>query len=389
MIPTRAAGKAADPSQLLAKEYYYDYLFGDGQARKPHLHMSLDLTYRCNNKCVQCFLYGTHLDGQNPIRLQMRQRDELTIDGWKKVLDDLWNVGVRALVMTGGEVFLKEGFLDLLEYARVTKGFNISILSNGSMIDEANAERLVAIGPNHLRFSLDGDEATHDLICRTPFFGRLMRGIDLIVACKQRHARKAPKLGFETVIQNVNQGNFSRVVEIAHETGIDDLLFSNVFFTPANLRETSPAAGDDRAVGQRTRNLDAAVYDVDVDVVWNELQRARALADQWKIRLDCRFETRDDVQRIYKDPEFSFVNKCFYPWLMARINPYGDVIPCCGSSLPMGSVRESSFLEIWNGEPYIELRRRLKEANLFPECRKCNTLSAQRWRIWNDLPNLF
>ena len=107
------------------------------------------------------------------------------------------------------------------------------------------------------------------------------------------------------------------------------------------------------------------------------------------MQLQCRLGCRDDIEQIYRNPSFSFLNKCLYPWMMLRINPYGDVIPCTGSTASMGNVREEPFLAIWNGQRYREFRRELKKQGLLADCLKCNTLAERRFGVWNFLPRVF
>jgi MoaA/NifB/PqqE/SkfB family radical SAM enzyme len=216
--------------------YYWDYVFGDGRARLPHSHVSLDLTYRCNLRCNMCFLYGQHLEGNNPTLRTIGARTELTIDQWRGVLDDLSALGVKSLVMSGGEVFLKPGFLELLGAARA-RGFAVSVLTNGALIGADEARGLVACRPNFIRFSLDGDRKTHDAICMRPCYDRLIESIGRIRAEQRRQSEALPELGFETVIQRRNQDRLSEVIRTAAEHGIRHVTISNIFFTSDATRE--------------------------------------------------------------------------------------------------------------------------------------------------------
>jgi radical SAM protein with 4Fe4S-binding SPASM domain len=366
--------------------YYRDYVFGRGRARLPHLHVSLDLTYRCNLRCNMCFLYGQHLTASNPTLEAIRSRKELTVDEWRGVLDQLRALGVRKLVMSGGEVFLKRGFLDLLGEAR-GRGFGVSVLTNGSMIGEEQARGLVASQPKFVRFSLDGDRETHDAICVEPSYDRLLTGIGLIRAEQRRQGKTLPALGFETVIQRRNQDRLCHVIRVAHENDIRRVTISNVFFTA----DSRPAGGDGREAfpaGQSTRQVESQIYAVDPPVLDQELQKVRALAEELGVEVTCRLRDIRDIERVYGDPDYSYLNKCFYPWMMFRINPYGDVIPCTGSVRTMGNVHDRPVTDIWNGHEFRSFRRALKRKGLFDECRKCNTLADDRWRVWNWLPRI-
>jgi MoaA/NifB/PqqE/SkfB family radical SAM enzyme len=358
---------------------------GDGTAPWPCLHVSLDLTYRCNLRCAMCFLYGRHLDGDNPRRAERAALRELTAEEWCSLVDRLAEGGVRSLVMTGGEVMLKRGFLDVLEHA-VRVGMAVSVLSNGTVWRDADIERLVTIGPALIRFSLDGDGPVHDGICRRPAFGRLVGTLERLQAAKRRHGAPRPRVAFETILQHANQRSLTGIVDVAARFSVAEVLVSNIFFVPGG--NGASARSDDVADvhGQTTRAIEPELYQVDPAVAAAELLAARKLARTRGVRLTSRLQHSRDIAAIYGDPAFSFLDKCFYPWMVARIDPFGRVIPCTGSRLPLGDVRVTPFEEIWNGDAYRALRRGLAAARLFPECVKCNTLAGARWACWNWLP---
>jgi MoaA/NifB/PqqE/SkfB family radical SAM enzyme len=69
------------------------------------LSVQLDLTYRCNERCVHCYL--DHHD-----------HGEMTTAEIKHLLDEMAEAGVFILTLSGGEIFLRKDFFDLLEHAR-------------------------------------------------------------------------------------------------------------------------------------------------------------------------------------------------------------------------------------------------------------------------------
>ena len=94
--------------------------------------------------------------------------------------------------------------------------------------------------------------------------------------------------------------------------------------------------------------------------------------------------SRDEIQLQYEDDEYSYVNKCFHPWMALRVNPYGLVYPC-SMNVEMGNVREEPLTTIWNGPKYIEFRKQLKQEGLFPKCAKCCVLTN---KMWDYLPRV-
>ena len=63
-------------------------------ARNIPLSVQLDLTYRCNERCVHCYL--DHED-----------HGEMTTAEIKHLLDEMADAGVFILTLSGGEIFLR------------------------------------------------------------------------------------------------------------------------------------------------------------------------------------------------------------------------------------------------------------------------------------------
>jgi MoaA/NifB/PqqE/SkfB family radical SAM enzyme len=80
------------------------------------LSVQLDLTYRCNERCVHCYL--DHDD-----------HGEMTTSEIKDVLDQLAEAGVFFLSLSGGEPFMRRDFFDLLEHARRLL-FNVKVFTS-------------------------------------------------------------------------------------------------------------------------------------------------------------------------------------------------------------------------------------------------------------------
>ena len=65
----------------------------------------LDLTYRCNEKCVHCYL--DHED-----------HGEMTTAEIKDVLDQMAAAGVFFLTLSGGEILMRKDFFEILHVCR-------------------------------------------------------------------------------------------------------------------------------------------------------------------------------------------------------------------------------------------------------------------------------
>ena len=64
----------------------------------------LDLTYRCNNNCLHCWLW---LSSQSS-----EVREELSFDEIRLIVDDARRLGCKAWKISGGEPMLRPDFLE-------------------------------------------------------------------------------------------------------------------------------------------------------------------------------------------------------------------------------------------------------------------------------------
>jgi MoaA/NifB/PqqE/SkfB family radical SAM enzyme len=102
------------------------------------LNVQWEITERCNLRCGHC--YVTLAD-----RLGARAAQELSFEESLAVLDDLITLGAMFVTFTGGEVLVHDRFFDLCAEAR-HRGFGVRVLTNGTRIGEAEAERLAELG---------------------------------------------------------------------------------------------------------------------------------------------------------------------------------------------------------------------------------------------------
>src|SRR5205823_9447116 len=96
------------------------------------ISVHMDLTYRCNERCVHCYL--DHDD-----------RGEMTTAEIKGILDQLADAGVFFLTLSGGEPLMRKDFFAIVAYARSLM-FNVKVKTNGILIKEKEAQQLRELG---------------------------------------------------------------------------------------------------------------------------------------------------------------------------------------------------------------------------------------------------
>ncbi|MCR4287547.1 MAG: radical SAM protein, partial [Deltaproteobacteria bacterium] len=127
-------------------------------ATPPPFLISWNITKRCNLKCAHCYLDASELAGNA----------ELSYDGARKVVDEIASLNPQSmLILTGGEPLMREDCLPLAEYASV-KGITVVIGTNGMLLNDDIAGRMVESGVKGAGISLDS---------RNPGFHDGFRGV--------------------------------------------------------------------------------------------------------------------------------------------------------------------------------------------------------------------
>jgi AdoMet-dependent heme synthase len=286
------------------------------------LSVQLDLTYRCNERCVHCYL--DHND-----------HGEMTTGEIKHLLDELAEAGVFVLSLSGGEIFLRKDFFEILEYARLEKQFCVKLKTNAIMIHEREAARLREIGVESIQISIYSHRPeVHDGITLVP--GSLRRSVDAARFLKSQGLRVI----FANVLMVQNVQDYPGMRALAEELGVECTLDPTV----------TPMMDGDRSVlnlGIKHEKL-------------REVFRDQALVGD--VDEFCAVPTGDE-NSLSALPCSAGHTACY-------VSPYGDVFPCVQFPLPTGNVRRQKFLDIWrNSEKMNEVRSiRLKDLTTCTSC---------------------
>src|SRR6185503_8458821 len=126
------------------------------------LHVSLELTLRCNIRCTHCYNFARDQprSGSGP---------ELSMEVIRPLLDDLRRSGTLFLSLTGGEAMVHPRFWEIADEAS-SRGFALMVLSNGTLLTESACDRLASYANLWgVSLSVYGARAeTHDAVTQVP-----------------------------------------------------------------------------------------------------------------------------------------------------------------------------------------------------------------------------
>jgi radical SAM protein with 4Fe4S-binding SPASM domain len=286
------------------------------------ISVHLDITYRCNERCVHCYL--DHDD-----------HGEMTTAEIEDVLNQLSDAGVFFLTLSGGEVLMRRDFFEIVEHARRLL-FNVKVKTNGVMIREAHARRIRELGVEQVQISVYSHRPeVHDAITKLP--GSLKRTIDAIRFLKSQ--------GLKVVIANVlmasNLFDNTGVMALAKELGVSYTLDPTI---------TPKMDGDTSVLALRIPGSDLKQVFHSEELVGN--------VDEF-----CAPPPTPGEDIMDGLPCSAGHTACY-------ITPYGDVFPCVQFPLPSGNLRRQKFAEIWQNSPQLNEIRSIRARDL-PTCSTC------------------
>jgi radical SAM protein with 4Fe4S-binding SPASM domain len=291
------------------------------------LSVQLDLTYRCNERCVHCYL--DHDD-----------HGEMTTAEIKHLLDEMADAGVFILTLSGGEIFLRKDFFDLLEHARRLM-FCVKLKTNAVLIREHEAARLCDLGVESVQISIYSHRPeVHDAITLIP--GSLKRSLTAIRFLKSQ--------GLKVIIANVlmtqNRQDYPGVRALAAELGVECTLDPTI----------TPMMDGNRSV------LDLAVDQGTLRQVFRDTALVGNV-DEF-----CAIPAKPGESELDSTPCSAGHTACY-------VSPYGEVFPCVQFPLPTGNVRQQRFVDIWrHSDQMNEVRSiRLKDLTTCTSCTHVGT----------------
>ena len=283
---------------------------------------SIVSTYRCNAKCNMCNIW----------RFPTRAADEVGVEVYQKLPQ------MRALNLTGGEVFLRADIDDMVTVLK-TKARRIVISSNGWFVD-----RTLRLFEKHgnsigIRISIEGLSRANDRIRGMP------RGFDnALRILTALHGMGITDIGFGLTVQDANAQDVKELYRLAR--------MMNVEFATAALHNSFYFHKQDNRIDS-TQNAIAALKELAADLL-----RSRKPKD-W-FRAYFNYGLINYLQGRERLLPCRMAHDAFF------LDPNGDVLPCNGmdQAMPLGNLRVQSWEEIWHSEAAEQARQSVRN------CRK-------------------
>lgn len=147
--------------------------------------LDMELTERCNNNCIHCYI-------NLPVDDFVKNK-ELTTEEIKNILTEATSLGCLTVRFTGGEPLLREDFEEIYVFAR-RLGLKVLLFTNATLITSYLADLFSRIPPlENIEISVYGmSTKSYEAVTRTPgSFQAAMNGIKLLLDKKIHFVVKA------------------------------------------------------------------------------------------------------------------------------------------------------------------------------------------------------
>ncbi len=345
--------------------------------RRRPLNVIMDLTERCNLKCVMC--YFAEID-----RLRFEPYNSLSDNGnmpvevFEKVAADFFPRAHRVALGCAAEPMIHSKFRDILAVAGRYKVPDLWFPTNLLALTPATAEAFVDHGVTTVAASIDGThQETYEKIRVGGKWQRLLQKLELLNETKKRRGSDRPRLRIIFTWMRSNREDLQTLPAFAAEHGAAELDVRYV--VPTEHVDVTP----ELLTGEDPRELHA------------ELASAARDAARRGIKLQDypEFETKDDMPkdlvgrvkrrwwRVRSGLERAehwhqhFRKRfygCPYPGANYVIRPNGAVFPCIyWNRDPIGAYPQGDFASISTGEPLRRIREGLRCGKPAGTCNDC------------------
>lgn len=327
----------------------------EASARKlpPPRSVSISITGKCNLKCNYCF-YANEMEGLK----------DLPTATWLKFFEQLAEIGVMDVSLTGGEALLRPDIFELID-GIIANRMRYNILSNGTLISEKllknfeQGKRRLRL--DYIQVSIDGSRAEIHDQSRPNSFDRAILGLKLL-----------KDAGVPVAVRTtINRANLNDLENIAK------LLFEDIGVKSFSTNEAMP-------IGSGCRS------DANMSLTAKDKMIAMATIGRLQRRYPGRLSAQAGPQakrKIYAEMvharrtgematgwKMGYLSACGCVFSKIDILHDGSIVPCCMlSGLTLGNITANLLIDIWNNHLIMKAlrERRSIPMSAVPGCESC------------------
>lgn len=301
---------------------------------------------QCNCRCVMCDIW------------RVREARELTPADLEQHLGSVRKLGVRWVVLSGGEPQLNEKWSGLAQMLR-SAGSRVTLLTAGLLLKPQAP--VIAECIDDVIVSLDGPPAVHNRIRRIPgAFEQMAEGVKALHGLRPEMPVRA-----RCTVQKANHHSLRAVIAYAKQIGL-----TSVSFLAADL--TSSAFNRPEGwLPERQERISLTSDETDA----LEVEIEQLIHEQARLEPGFVVESPDKLRRIVQHFRAhlgqcqNVAPRCNAPWVSAVIEASGEVRPCFFHPV-LGNIHRQTLPDVINSPEALQFRAGLDVARN-DICRRC------------------
>ncbi|MDD2654227.1 MAG: radical SAM protein [Candidatus Omnitrophica bacterium] len=307
------------------------------------MNLTVSVTFRCNSRCQTCHIYN-------------KKSEELSRDELGQVFKSIGKNQIYWITFSGGEVFLRNDFVDICESAYINCQPKVITIPTNGLLCEVIPDKVKKIldickkTKVVINLSLDDIKEKHDFIRGVE--GNFVKALNTYRALKSLKAHNLV-LGVHTVISKFNVKRLPEIYNfVMNELGPDSYITEI-----AEEREELGTVGSD---------ITPAVEDYcqAIDFLVDSIKKIK-FSGLAKTTEAFRIRYYEMVKKILQDKKR--VIPCYAGLASCHIIPNGDVWACCIKSEKIGNLKEAGydFKKIWRSSRAVDIRKKIKNSDCF------------------------
>lgn len=302
----------------------------------------IEVTTKCNFACITC--------------IRSSWKDQLNHMAWEtfeSLFESLKDLPNLETVHFGGfgEPMMHPRIMEMIQVLKAMD-LKVEMITNGSYLTKANIQQLMDVELDTLFTSFDSpDEERYNEIRLGADFQSVTRNIMNLQAMKKERETTKPELGIEFVAMKQNFDQLPKLVEMAHDLKVNQIIVSNLMPYHESMKDEIIYDMDDTGSIFGKDSLKATI--------WAQISNLKLRTER-----NCKF-VNDKALCVNAE---GYVSPCYALMHEYDCYIYGrkkHIHPCY-----VGNVKERSLKDLWVDSGYVNFRRVVSE-NQFPSCTDC------------------
>ncbi|MCX5846545.1 MAG: heme b synthase [Deltaproteobacteria bacterium] len=307
-----------------------------------------EVTRSCNLACIHCRASSVHGPYEG----------ELSTDQGFKLLDEIAAFSKPVIILTGGEPLLRKDIFKIASYGD-KKGLRMVLATNGTLVTEEIAGKMIDAGIKRVSISIDGEDAqSHDA------FRKVAGAFDGALAGIEAMKTAGMEFQINTTITKANLDQIQGIMDLA--IGLGAAAHHIFLLVPT---------------GRGKEMSEQAISPEDYEKTLNWFYE-EGLHCPIQLKATCaphyyrifHQKSKGSGKEGAGSPLHTMTRGCLGGSSFCFISHTGQVQPCGYLEVDCGRIKEKGFEDIWNNSPIFQ---NLRDLNQYKgKCGRCEFIKV-------------